>query len=186
MNMKPQAALIWTPDLSVHMENLDSQHRSILLLIDTWWSKLNAGEFNPTRQNLSNIFSFLSRFTQQHLELEERILDILVTQFGYSGETTNGHKMRHHVFRSKIMPQLRHDIMLQVQSGGSGSDLLRPIAKWWVSHIKTEDRDYGNVLGAFSAEDRDKLFIQLVESLLDKPIVTISYKQFAKAIGETA
>ncbi|WFS62566.1 hemerythrin domain-containing protein [Pseudodesulfovibrio thermohalotolerans] len=186
MNAKPKTALIWTPDLSVHMENLDSQHRSILRLIDTWWRKLNAGEFNPTKKNLSNIFSFLSRFTQQHLELEERILDILADQFGYSVETTEQHKLRHHVFRSEIMPRLRHDIMLRVQSGDSGSDLLRPIAKWWVTHIKTNDRDYGDVLAGLSHEDRDALHIRLVDSLLDKPIVTVSYKQFAKAIEETA
>ncbi|WP_316897435.1 hemerythrin domain-containing protein [Pseudodesulfovibrio indicus] len=186
MNSQAHSALIWTPELSVHMEYLDNQHRSILRLIDTWWNKLNSGKFNATKENLAKIFSFLNRFTQQHLELEERVLDILEDHFDYSPETVAGHKMRHQVFRDDIMGHFHQDIMLRARSGDNGMDQLRPIAKWWVSHIKTEDRGYADVLAALTPERREDLYVHLIDSLLNRPIVIVGYKQFIKALRQTS
>lgn len=185
MNKQAHSALIWTPELSVHLEYLDNQHRSILRLIDTWWNKLNSGEFNATQENLAKIFNFLSRFTQQHLELEERVLDILEEQFAYAPDTVARHKRRHTVFRNDIMSQFHKDIVLKAWPNDNGMDQLRPIAKWWVSHIKTEDRNYADVLASLSPERREILYLHLIDSLLNRPIVIVGYKQFVKALRQT-
>ncbi|MBG0790543.1 MAG: hemerythrin domain-containing protein [Desulfovibrionaceae bacterium] len=180
----PTNALVWTPQLSVHLDYLDRQHRSILKLIDVWWTRTKSGEVRLNKTRLNKVFDLLNRFTQQHLELEERVLGLLAEQLGYPYDTVDGHKERHRVFREEIMPRFHRNIVLGIAEQEDAGGSLNSIAKWWVNHIRKEDMDYARLIESLTAREREKLHLKVIRSLIEEPIVVVSFTEFLATMDE--
>ena len=61
-------AIVWTPALSVGVENIDSQHK-------IWFEKADqlfeAGKTGKSKEVIAQMFDFLDDYTKQHFRDEE-------------------------------------------------------------------------------------------------------------------
>ena len=132
MNME---MIEWTPDLSVGIGEIDSQHREFIRLITNMPKELDAGY---DAKKAAELIIFLEGYADRHFMAEEMYMSV------YSYPQVNVHKALHDKFRAEIAgmrEKAEHE-----ESGEVVLEINRRIYSWFVEHIKVTDRKLGDFL----------------------------------------
>jgi len=126
-------AIVWTPALSVGVENIDSQHK-------IWFEKADqlfeAGKTGKSKEVIAQLFDFLDDYTKQHFRDEEAYM----TKINYP-EIAEQKKL-HQNFIIELA-KLKADYQ---ESGGNISLIINAnqmIVNWLTKHISTMDKKIG-------------------------------------------
>lgn len=126
-------AIVWTPALSVGVENIDSQHK-------IWFEKADqlfeAGKTGKSKEVIAQMFDFLDDYTKQHFRDEEAYM----TKINYPG--IDEQKKLHQNFIAELA-KLKTDFE---QSGGNITLIINAnqmIVDWLTKHISTMDKKIG-------------------------------------------
>ncbi|MDD3307332.1 MAG: bacteriohemerythrin [Acetobacterium sp.] len=126
-------AIVWTPALSVGVENIDSQHK-------IWFEKVDqlfeAGKTGKSKEVIAQLFDFLDDYTKQHFRDEEAYM----TKINYP-EIAEQKKL-HQNFIIELA-KLKADYQ---ESGGNISLIINAnqmIVNWLTKHISTMDKKIG-------------------------------------------
>ena len=126
-------AIVWTPALSVGVENIDSQHK-------IWFEKADqlfeAGKTGKSKEVIAQMFDFLDDYTKMHFRDEEAYM----TKINYP--EIDEQKKLHKNFIAELA-KLRADFE---QSGGNITLIINAnqmIVDWLTKHISTMDKKIG-------------------------------------------
>ena len=118
----------WTEDLSVGIPELDYQHKGLLTIINKLVDHRNSSIYSEA---VSSIFSGLTNYIKQHFSLEEEMME----KHGFSG--LGEHRKQHIRFLREMVSMMAKPDHLTVE------DLLNFLLKWFESHVRHDDQDYG-------------------------------------------
>jgi hemerythrin len=118
----------WSEECSVHIPQLDAQHREIIRLLKEALGCAHgpAGEPLP-----ANTIDQLTKYADWHLRREELLLKIR----GYPAYAE--HRAEHDDYRVKVA-RLR----TQLSRRDIGFRVVNFLSGWWRYHILTSDREY--------------------------------------------
>ncbi|AWW25755.1 MAG: hemerythrin [Acetobacterium sp.] len=126
-------AIVWTPALSVGVENIDAQHK-------IWFEKADqlfeAGKTGKSKEVIAQMFDFLDDYTKQHFKDEEAYM----TKINYPG--IDEQKKLHHGFIEELA-KLKKDFN---ESGGNVTLIIsanQMIVNWLTKHISNVDKKIG-------------------------------------------
>jgi len=126
-------AIVWTPALSVGVENIDSQHK-------IWFEKADqlfeAGKTGKSKEVIAQMFDFLDDYTKQHFRDEEAYM----TKINYPD--IEEQKKLHKNFIAELA-KLKNDFQ---ESGGNITLIINAnqmIVDWLTKHISTMDKKIG-------------------------------------------
>ncbi|WP_373485669.1 bacteriohemerythrin [Acetobacterium malicum] len=126
-------AIVWTPALSVGVENIDSQHK-------IWFEKADqlfeAGKTGKSKEVIAQMFDFLDDYTKQHFRDEEAYM----TKINYPD--IEEQKKLHKNFIAELA-KLKKDFQ---ESGGNITLIINAnqmIVDWLTKHISTMDKKIG-------------------------------------------
>ncbi len=126
-------AIVWTPALSVGVENIDSQHK-------IWFEKADqlfeAGKTGKSKEVIAQMFDFLDDYTKMHFRDEEAYM----TKINYP--EIDEQKKLHKNFIAELA-KLKADFE---QSGGNITLIINAnqmIVDWLTKHISTMDKKIG-------------------------------------------
>lgn len=126
-------AIVWTPALSVGVENIDSQHK-------IWFEKADqlfeAGKTGKSKEVIAQMFDFLDDYTKQHFRDEEAYM----TKINYPD--IEEQKQLHKNFIAELA-KLKKDFQ---ESGGNITLIINAnqmIVDWLTKHISTMDKKIG-------------------------------------------
>ncbi len=123
--------IVWDSSYSVHLEEMDRQHRKLIAIINQLDEAVKQGR---GREEIGQVLNELAAYTRYHFTDEET----LMTQHDYSER--EDHIKAHHVFMQKIQ-----DCHTQYLYGKAhvATEVLDFLANWLVGHIQGSDREYG-------------------------------------------
>ena len=127
---KKQVFILWRDEYSVRNEEIDSQHRQLIVIINELYSALQEGDGPRT---LGVIIERMDEYARIHLDTEERLLRVHeyphIEEHKRSHEellnTLNSLKISHENFRCDV-----------------SMELLRTLKEWWQMHEMRFDRKY--------------------------------------------
>jgi len=129
MNM----AIVWTPALSVGVDNIDSQHK-------IWFEKADqlfeAGKTGKSKEVIAQMFDFLDDYTKQHFKDEEAYM----AKINYP--EIEEQKKLHKAFIEELA-KLKKDYQ---ESGGNITLIINAnqmIVNWLTKHISNVDKKIG-------------------------------------------
>lgn len=120
----------WTHELATGVNELDSQHKQLINLINTLYRGMKNGH---GRDVIQKILTELLDYTVYHFGTEEKYFD----KFGYAD--TASHKRIHKQFTDKVK-----QFAQQYSSGQAdvSTDIMNFLRDWLVGHIKGTDKKY--------------------------------------------
>lgn len=121
--------LVWTPDLSVGVEEIDDQHRELYRQVDRFVAAIAKRE---SREVLESMIGFLATYVVDHFQTEERWM----LASGYPGYRS--HKAEHDRFATDL-GALKAACEAQGPSPGLALDLRRQAFDWLGEHIPRAD-----------------------------------------------
>ena len=126
--------LRWSPSLSVGLESIDSQHKTLVDMINELHQKMN-GEASHTA--IGSVLGKLIDYTDTHFKNEEK----LFAKYDYE------HKDVHMEIHRKLVAQLV-DFQKQYNTGKAdiSLELMEFLKDWLVDHIKKTDMKYAPFL----------------------------------------
>lgn len=126
---------VWNLRYSVHLEEIDEQHKRFFELINSIYDLLDLKKVEPER--LLIVLTHLGDYAFYHFATEEGYFKI----FRY--ENTDDHIREHDVFRAKAKEFLERSRRL---NGADAYPLVTEIAEfakgWLEHHIMVEDKKY--------------------------------------------
>ncbi len=125
----------WTDDLSVHIESVDAQHKTLIHIINDLYESMQAGKANTV---MRKILTELADYTITHFSYEER----LFKQYAYPD------MVAHQKSHANLVTQVRE---LQKQLDGGAPISIKTFSflkKWLTEHIMKDDRNYSQFLRA--------------------------------------
>ncbi|MBF0308004.1 MAG: bacteriohemerythrin [Magnetococcales bacterium] len=137
-------AMLWTPELAIGVENIDSQHRQIMEMASRVEAALHS---RHTREVLLESMNFLMDYTLNHFSEEETLME----KWGYPAMAL--HRAKHRAFTVDFQ-RLRDEM--------AGSDhreayllfrLQSLLFDWLVNHIAREDQKIGVYLRGGASTD---------------------------------
>jgi len=120
----------WTEDLSTGVDDIDAQHRELILHVNTL---LDACGHQKGRDDIGRFLDYLSEYVAFHFAAEERDM----TYYHYPGLAA--HEQEHEHFK-KVVGGLKREF---AEHGAGISVVLmtmRASCDWLVNHIKKTDR----------------------------------------------
>ena len=124
----------WTDDLSVGVEAMDKQHKTIVRLINT----LNAAHAEGRGQDvLARLLDELKQYAMGHFAAEEELFT------GHGFPETGDHLEKHRHLRDSL---LEFERRLKSGEATVGTELLDMLKNWLVHHIGEIDKKYGAYL----------------------------------------
>ena len=126
--------LNWNDRYSVHDNAMDSDHRRIIDLINDAFLLYSGAE---EQGSLSDIASKLYQYTVDHFEAEE----VMLQRVAYP-------KLAEHLKLHRSMTQQTLGILLRIEALESNveRDVFKFLREWWLAHIQTADKAYGDYL----------------------------------------
>ena len=121
----------WTPQMSVGLNRLDDDHKSLIAIINRISESHESGDTNGVVQQS---LTALLRYTEYHFGREEAVLRAV----GY--ENLNHHRDEHHRFIQELQ-DLRADFV-QMDDATQKQRLLDFLKDWLTHHILIEDMAY--------------------------------------------
>ena len=128
------AFLEWTPELSVGDEEIDSQHRRLVALVNQLHDAMVAGE---VEQRLGEFLVELVEYTKYHFSTEERLFE----ERSYPGR--DEHVAQHQEFVGRLLEYI------EAHNEGNASisvGMLQYLREWVLHHIREVDRQYAPFL----------------------------------------
>jgi len=121
----------WRDYYSVGDPTLDSQHQTIISLVNWLYEMILGGE--EDQRAIPTIMRRLSEYTQTHFKDEERMM----LEAGFPGYAA--HQRSH----ERLTGETRDLLFKSLQDGGPGvREVLRFLKQWWIGHITGEDKEY--------------------------------------------
>jgi hemerythrin len=127
-------AIVWTPNLSVGVENIDEQHK-------IWFEKANAlfeaGMQHKAKDYMNTMLGFLDEYTKQHFRDEEAYMK----KINYP--ELDAQKKAHASFINDLA-KLKSEYD---ESGGNIMVILnanKMVINWLTNHIKSMDKKIGD------------------------------------------
>jgi hemerythrin len=127
--------LQWTPDLEIGIAVIDNQHKRIVAYINELNDAIRTGNTEETKLTLEGLLDY----TITHFEFEEELQE----KAGYP--FLKAHQKVHQMFMKRIAK-----FRGRANNGEDiAQELLGVLKVWLVSHIKGDDRDYGESVREF-------------------------------------
>lgn len=131
------ALVEWTPDLSVHDDELDGQHRKLIDILNKLYDAMKAGKGNAV---LGSVLGELIDYTRSHFAYEETIFQ----ECGY--ELAETHEMEHRRLLEEV-----DKLQLQFNDGSFllSVRVLDFLKNWVTEHIVKSDKKYADCVRKF-------------------------------------
>lgn len=126
----PHQHVSWTEALSVGNELLDTQHRSLLDLINQLIDAFRAGQ---EKTKLEEAIKTMAHYAQVHFTEEERLMAMAAYPY------LKGHRKKHREFIEQL---LAFDRDFAPESAEYRNQVLGFLKTWYVQHIHSMDRQY--------------------------------------------
>ncbi len=126
--------LRWSENLSVGLDAIDSQHRTLIDLINELYKQIKSG---ATKDAVGEALDKLIDYTGSHFKYEEE----LFVQYKYPEQAS--HKELHHKLVSQVV-----DFQRQFKEDGKdiSIELMEFLKDWLLNHIKKTDMKYSSFL----------------------------------------
>jgi hemerythrin-like metal-binding protein len=176
-----QAFIGWLPEFDCHVSLIDHQHRGILAFINAWYREIKQGRVKLDNLSLYllNKFEYLDDYSRAHLGMEEKLLELLVRDHGFTPAEQQRHLAIHRRFIQEFMGSLADQVSTLSANQNPAlleslaSEGLKDVARWWFTHIKTPspnlpagpDHVYRVHLAALPAEAKLALLNDFILSL---------------------
>lgn len=136
--MPPASTLLlhWDAAYSVNIAILDSQHRTLVSMINELHQAMGEGS---GKDKLGQILSNLVKYTQSHFATEERLMQ----SHGYPD--LPAHKAQHDHLTGTVMDFQRRFLSNEV---GLSVEVMEFLRDWLVNHIMGSDKQYAPFLNA--------------------------------------
>jgi hemerythrin len=124
----------WKDEYSVGVEEINTQHKKIIGLINDLDAAVHAGN---TKEDLDKIINDLNDYAKFHLATEEKYFD----EFNYPDKEE--HKKRHDTYVIKVTDF--DDKIKKLDENGAiklAFEMIDFLEDWWVNHILYEDKKY--------------------------------------------
>lgn len=126
-------AIVWTPNLSVGVQNIDDQHKIWLQKADELFE---AGKQQKAKEYINPLLDFLDEYTKQHFRDEE----LYMRQIRYPELEA---QQKAHASFINDLAKLKSDY-----NAGGGNILVilnanRMVINWLTNHIKNMDKKIG-------------------------------------------
>ena len=121
----------WTPDLSVGVESIDTDHKLLISLINQLDDAIRVGE---SRETVSRVLDALLDYTNYHFAREER----LMRASGYPD--IDAHSRTHATLRAQV-----HDIRDRYRRNAESihaREVLAFLKNWLTAHVIGRDKLY--------------------------------------------
>jgi hemerythrin len=130
--------LIWNPNLSVHIVEIDDQHEELFAETNRF---LEAIDLEADVQAPKELMDFLERYLLVHFEYEEKYMDNY-SMHGYEDEIR--HKSAHKAFK-RDFAEFKADMTTNV-SQQFKNEFKNWICNWWLIHINKMDKGLGEFI----------------------------------------
>lgn len=129
--MKTESELMkWSKDLSVDLNEIDSQHQKLIEIMNKLFSAMKSGSVN---QVLKGLTKELEDYTKYHFDIEENYFK----KFNYLD--SSAHISQHAEFRAKVREL---SIKINKEELTFSVDLLNYLLNWIKNHIVIIDKKY--------------------------------------------
>ncbi|NLP31280.1 MAG: hemerythrin family protein [Clostridiales bacterium] len=126
-------AVKWTPDLSVGVERIDTQHK---ICFEKANDLFQAGKSGKSKEKIAETLEFLEDYAKKHFRDEEAYME----HINYPG--LEQQKIAHRKFEEEVAI-LKHEF----QQSGSNINLIinanQMIIDWLINHISNMDKQIG-------------------------------------------
>ena len=126
-----QNPIVWQDSLSVGIETIDNQHKSLFQALS---DLQKAAQASGERLALQRLFTFLARYTVEHFRDEE----VLMRGCNYS--RYEAHKAEHDALAKQVL-----DVQAKYRSGATAAlsmEVMNFLKNWLVKHIMGIDKKY--------------------------------------------
>jgi hemerythrin len=137
-HVKEMANMKWLSEYELGIQSIDDQHRRIVEYINEL-EKAHAGTNNGYK---TYVLEGLLDYTLTHFDFEEQLQE----RAGYP--FLKAHKRIHEIFRKRVTAFRER----AAQGEDITEELLFMLKTWLASHIKGDDRDYGDLVRNMIAE----------------------------------
>ena len=130
------AILIWKPDYSVGIKEIDEQHMTIIVLINELYDGLKNGR---GKQIVVPVLNELAKYTSYHFDYEEELLD------KYEYPEKELHKRQHQDLVARILAyksSYENDVSVFT------IEIMNFLKSWFVNHIAESDKRYTSYLNS--------------------------------------
>lgn len=127
-------AIVWTPDLSVGVNNIDAQHQQLFQKADELFE---AGKNGKSKEVIGQLLNFLDTYTQQHFKNEETYMSSI------KYPELPAQQAAHKAFVNELT-KLKSEFE---KSGGNISVIINAnqmVADWLTKHISGMDKKIGD------------------------------------------
>jgi len=129
------SVIVWSKELSVGIESIDEQHKTLIELINSLNTAMANGEANMM---IGGILLKLTDYTQYHFAYEEDLFE----QHGYTDSVQ--HKRQHQKLIDQISA-LKDEYESDI-TGSIGLEILQFLKTWLTKHIMKTDMEYSRFL----------------------------------------
>jgi hemerythrin len=126
------AIMKWSDDLSVHVSEIDEQHKNLIDLINSLHDAMLA---RKGKEVLAETLDKLAAYTVYHFSTEEKYMK----DFEYIGLLS--HKREHDAFVAKVESFIAE---YQANKLGLSMELMTFLRDWVSNHIKGTDKKYSD------------------------------------------
>ena len=143
----------WTPDFSVGVNSLDTDHKVLISLINQLDDAIRAGErAGKPGQTVGSVLDALLDYTDYHFAREE----LLMRACGYPD--FEAHLRTHNTLRAQV-----HDIRVRYRRNAEsihGREVLAFLKNWLTAHIVGRDKLYSSFMhvAAQKVQEADRAF----------------------------
>jgi len=128
------AHLVWQNDLNTGIEEIDSQHKRIVEMINHLYDAEKKGDKNEIREVLVDLVDY----TQSHFAFEETLMEDAGYRF------SRAHKKVHELFIRRV-----EEYRMRFDAGENIVQELRDtLSRWLFRHIRSEDAAYAETVKA--------------------------------------
>jgi len=120
----------WTNEYSVGIEEIDNQHKGLIIVINELFSLMSEGK---AQSKLIDIFDYLTDYTKKHFKAEEDMM------LKYSYHEFDQHKLEHINFIDKLS-ELKEDYISNKIT--ISLEILNFLKDWLINHILITDKKY--------------------------------------------
>jgi hemerythrin len=125
----------WTQDLSVGVEEIDSQHKELISRVNSFFDSMKSGSTNA---RVMEMLSFLESYVVSHFRDEE----VLQVRYNYPGYAA--HKKLHEEFKATVK-----NLHSKIEKGftpATQSMVGMTVTSWLLLHISKEDKALGKYI----------------------------------------
>jgi len=135
--------IVWTPELSVGIQEIDRQHQELFDHINGLLSGLHIA--TPT-EKVAEMFDFLENYVEEHFSAEERYMDDQLA--GYYGDTDARRHRGEHAAFIRDYREYRADLKVTGVTEQMTAEFRNWMRNWWLMHVSGTDRKLGASLRA--------------------------------------